>query len=58
MRLSMSRLLVGPVVRARENSRRVVAEKKPRYCGVEFAVVIVGGIAFTLAGVATLLGYW
>jgi hypothetical protein len=48
----------GPPVMARDNRRRVAAGKKPRYGGVEFGVIMVAGIVFTLAGIGTLLGYW
>jgi hypothetical protein len=54
----VSLLIAGPVVMRRENRRRAAADRKPRYGIVEFIVVVVGGIAFTLAGVAVLLGYW
>jgi hypothetical protein len=48
----------GPPIMTRENRKRIAAGKKPRYCGVEFGVIVVAGLVFTLAGIATLLGYW
>ena len=49
---------IGPVVMVRENHRRLIAEKKRRYGVLEFAIIVIGGIVFTLAGIATLLGFW
>ena len=54
----LSLLVAGPVVMTRENRRRAAADRRPRYGVVEFAVVVVGGALFALAGVATVLGYW
>lgn len=52
-------LLVGePLVMKRANARRVMEGKGPRYGIVEFCVVLVGGIGFSLSGVAELLGWW
>jgi hypothetical protein len=48
----------GPPIMAWENRKRIAAGKTPRYCGVEFGVIVVAGLAFTLAGIASLLGYW
>jgi len=38
-------LLVAPVVMIRENSSRLLQERRPRYGWLDFSIVIVGGLS-------------
>ncbi len=52
-------LLFGePLLMKRANAQRTTAGRRPRYGIVEFCMVLVGGVGFSLAGVAELLGWW
>jgi hypothetical protein len=56
--VGLSLLVGGPVFMSRENRRRRVAERRPKYGWLEYVIVVLGGFAFTTVGLALLISIY
>jgi hypothetical protein len=52
--VGLSLALGGPLYMSRDNKRRKAAERRPKYGWVEYTIVVIGGIIFTVVGLCLL----
>jgi hypothetical protein len=53
--VGLSLLVGGPLYMSRENKQRLLVERNPRYCWLEYVIVVSSGFVFTTVGVVMLV---
>jgi hypothetical protein len=53
--VGLSLIVGGPLYMSRENRRRRIAERRPRYGWIEYVIIVSGGFVFAAVGLALLV---